>query len=238
MKIDWFYIRMLVLVGLSVFLFVFAIHRNESRKIEEIAISFEDESTPFITRETVNKLLIVSSETVTGKAKENIALSKMEAGVKSHPIIKDADVYMTMSGQVGVSVEQRKPIVRVLGDTSFYIDEDGEMMPLSDNFSAHVPLVTGASKKEISEVYKLADFIRKDAFLAKHIIGLDRQRNGEYILKARKLDYSIDLGKVEQLEKRFSNYKAFYQKGFKDESLDTYKKIVLKFDGQVVCEKR
>ncbi len=238
MRVNWYYIKLLVLLGLTVFLFGFSLKRNEARTVESIAVSFTDESTPFVTRETVNKLLIVSNEKVTGTAKENLALRDMEMRVRSHPIVKNADVYVTMGGELGVTIEQRKPIARLNGATSFYIDEGGEEMPLSDNFSAHVPLVSGASKVHIAEVYKLTDFIRNDDFLTKHIIGIKRNLNGEYILEARKLEYDIALGKVEELQSKFSNYKAFYQKALKDKSLDKYSIITLKYHNQVVCVKK
>lgn len=238
MKINWFYIKMLVLLGFTVFLFGFSVQRNAARQVENVTISFDDESAPFITRETVNKLLIVSGKKVSETSKENLALSIMEKRVKAHPIIKNADVYVSMSGEVGVAIEQRKPIARLNGATSFYLDQSGEVMPLSENHAAHVPLVTGATDKNIDEVFELVDFINKDTFLSKHIIGISRTTSGEYMLKARKLAYTISLGKVEQLNKRFSNYKAFYQKAQKDKSLDNYKTIVLKYDGQVVCEKK
>lgn len=238
MRVNWYYIKLLILLGLTVFLFGFSVKRNEARAVEDIAVTFTDESTPFVTRETVNKLLIVSKDKGTGAAKENLALSDMERRVRAHPIVKNADVYVTMSGKLGVTIEQRKPIARLNGTTSFYIDESGEEMPLSSNFSAHVPLVTGASKKNIAEVYELADFIRKDDFLTKHIIGIERRINGEYILEARKLGYEIVLGKVEELESKFSNYKAFYQKAQKDKSLEKYSTITLKYHNQVVCAKK
>lgn len=229
---------MLILLTLTVFLFGFSLQRNEQREVNEIAIYFDDESSPFVTRETVNKLLIVSDQNMTEKAKGNVALSEMESRVNAHPIVKNAEVYITMRGNIGVAIEQRKPIARFNGATPFYIDELGEVMPLSNNFSAHVPLVTGVTEKEKDEVFKLVDFIRKDSFLTKHIIGAERLKNGEYQLEARKLDFDIVLGKVTQLEKRFSNYKAFYQKALKDKSLGVYSTITLKYDGQVVCERK
>lgn len=229
---------MLVLLGLMSFLFVFALQRNDARTVEDVSISFIDESAPFVTRETVNKLLIVSNEKPTGKAKEKLALSKMEARVNAHPIVKRADVYVTMNGALGVSITQRKPIARCGGTSPFYIDEDGEVMPLSENHSAHVPLVSGASVNDIDEVYKLVKYIKEDSFLKKHIIGINRQPNGEYLLRPRKIDYVISLGDVSELEKRFGNYKAFYQKALNDKSLDTYQTVELKYEGQVVCEKK
>ena len=229
---------MLILLGLTIFLVVFTVRRNEQREVQDVAIFFSDESAPFLTREAVNKLLIVNSKDNASVAKENLALSSLEKRIAAHPIIKKADVYVTMSGKLGVSIEQRKPIARINGTPSFYMDSSGEQMPLSKNFSAHVPLVSGTNKKDSLQVYQLATFIRNDAFLMKHIIGITRDRNDEYVLQARKQDYKIILGGVKDLKKRFNNYKAFYQKALKDKSLNSYKSIVLKYEGQVVCEKK
>ncbi len=238
MKINWFYIKMVFLLGFTICLVVFTVRRNEQREIQEVAIAFSDESAPFITREAVNKLLIVNSKDNVSAAKENLALSSLEKRIIAHPIIKKADVYVTMSGKLGVFIEQRKPIARINGNPTFYMDSFGEQMPLSKNFSAHVPLVSGTSNKDTAQVYQLVSYIRNDTFLRKHIVGITRDKNGEYILEARKQDFKIVLGTVNDLNKRFSNYKAFYQKALKDKSLKNYKTISLKYEGQVVCEKR
>ncbi|MBE16599.1 MAG: hypothetical protein CL867_10145 [Cytophagaceae bacterium] len=238
MQIRSIHIKLIGLIAITVFLYAFSSKRNARRQVEKVVIAFTDEGSPFMTRKTVNKLLIQSNDSVTGKVKENLALNKMEASVKEHPIVKNADVYVTMSGEVGVTVEQRKPIARLNGETSFYMDETGTKMPLSTNFSAHVPLVNGVSKAQWPEVYRLAGFIQKDAFLKKHITGITRDNNGYYRLDARKLDYKLVLGKVKGLSEKFNNYKAFYQKAAKDKTLDHYKTVNLMFENQVVCEKK
>lgn len=238
MRVNWNYIKMLVLLGLTVFLFAFSSQRNARRNVQAAVIQFEDESSPFVTRETVNKLLIQNKDSVTGTVKENLALDIMEARVKAHPIVKNADVYVTVSGQLGVSVKQRKPIARLNGATSFYIDESGEVMPLSENFAAHVPLVSGVGKEQMSAVFDLATFLKVDSFLEEHIVGVMRKKSGDYVLTARMLGYKIVLGEVDQLESKFNNYKAFYQKAVKDKTLNNYKTINLKYKNQVVCEQK
>ena len=229
---------MLLLLGLTVFLFAFSGRRNEGRKVQAAVIQFDDESTPFVTRETVNKLLIQSTDSVTGAVKENLALNTMETRVNAHPIIKNADVYVTVSGQLGVTVKQRKPIARLNGKTSFYMDETGEEMPLSDNFAAHVPLISGVGKNQMSEIFALATFLKEDPFLTEHIVGITRKKEGDYLLTARLLDYKIILGAVDRLDAKFNNYKAFYQKAAKDQTLGNYKTINLKYKNQVVCEQK
>ena len=229
---------MLFLLELTVFLFAFSGQRNARRNVEAAIIQFDDESTPFVTRETVNKLLIQSTDSVTGAVKENLALNTMETRVNAHPIIKNADVYVTVSGQLGVTVKQRKPIARLNGKTSFYMDETGEEMPLSDNFAAHVPLISGVGKNQMSEIFALATFLKEDPFLTEHIVGITRKKEGDYLLTARLLDYKIILGAVDRLDAKFNNYKAFYQKAAKDQTLGNYKTINLKYKNQVVCEQK
>jgi cell division protein FtsQ len=66
-------------------------------------------------------------------------------------------------------VKQKTPIARVFNSNgSFYIDYKGGRMPLSDNFTARVPLVSGEINKKNNE--KLAQVCRLiyDDFLKKH----------------------------------------------------------------------
>jgi cell division protein FtsQ len=162
----------------------------------------------------------------------------METQVNSHPIIKRAQVYVGMNGLLGVDIEQRRPIARLNGKKSFYIDNDGKKMPLSTNFSARVPLVEGVEEGDIDDVYGLIKFINEDSFLEKHIVGLKKQLDGDYVLMPRTLNYKIILGKVEKLSLKFNNYKAFYKKAENDKTLKDYRLITLKYDNQVVCTKR
>ena len=53
----------------------------------------------------------------------------------------------------------------------------------------------------------------------------------------RNFDFQIEFGKMVQVENKFNNYKAFFQKAIVDRSLTKYKKINLRFSHQVVCTK-
>lgn len=238
MRVNWNHIKLVLLLFVTVFLYAFASHRNSERMVPEVRVQFEDESTPFVTRAAVNKLLIQNKEAATKTTKEKLALKEMETRVNSHPIIKRAQVYVGMDGVLGVDVEQRVPIARLNGQESFYIDEDGKRMPLSNNFSARVPLVEGVGDVDVDDVYELIKFINEDSFLEKHIVGLKKQLDGDYVLMPRTLNYKLILGKVEKLPLKFNNYKAFYKKAENDKTLKDYRLITLKYDNQVVCTKR
>jgi len=88
MKINWNFIKFLVVTGLIVFLFSFSKQRNEVRNLTNIEIEFMDENALFITQNSVNKLLIVNNDTLTSIGKETLVLNKMEETLLKNPMIK------------------------------------------------------------------------------------------------------------------------------------------------------
>ena len=81
-------------------------------------------------------------------------------------MIKQAQVFMSVDGSITAKIEQKKPIARVSTNASYYIDEQGSYMPLSTNYTARVPLVTGAiEKNNLSNVFSVAQKVKEDEFL-------------------------------------------------------------------------
>ena len=239
MRVNWNLIKGLVLMALLVFLYAFSANKNGARKVSGIAVNFTSDNNLFITNESVNKLLIQNEQGVTELPKEILDLNGLETALKSNPMIKTAEVYLTVNGEVRAEVEQRKPIARVATNASFYIDDEGKFMPLSTNRSARVPLVTGQIlKNDLNDVFQIAKMIHDDDFLKIHIVEIHQSREKQFTLKTRKLDFEIFLGSLNHLEKKINNLKAFYQKAMKDETLTNYKKVNLQFENQVVCTKK
>jgi len=229
------YTKFVGLVALIAFLFAFTGSRNDSRKIKEVEIEFVEEQNPYVNELTVNKLLIQNQVGVTDVGKEILVLNIVEKGLDAHKMIEDSDVYLTVNGQLKARIKQRTPIARVNAVVPFYVDVTGNTMPLSDNYSAHVPLVSNVSEREVSEIFPLLRKIQQDEFLKKHVVSVYRNQSGDYELGLRVYAFKVIFGKVEQLDSKVENFKAFYQKALKDKSLDKYKKVSLQFRNQVVC---
>ena len=85
--------------------------------------------------------------------------------------------------------------------------------------------------------YNGFNVVAEDDFLKKNIIGVQVLRNGSLIMANRNYDFQIDFGRTINIEKKFKNYKAFFQKAVSDSTLNKYKRINLKFTKQVVCIK-
>ena len=146
---------------------------------------------------------------------------------------------MSVNGGLTARVEQKNPIARVNTNASFYIDDRGSYMPLSSNYSARVPLVTGRiEKNKLDNVFKVARKVYDDQILSKYVTEIHQNDNNTIFLKLRQNSFIVYLGEVDRLDKKFSNLKAFYQKALKDKTLNTYSIVNLQFDNQVVCTKK
>ena len=238
-RFNWITIRLVLMFGLVIFLFSFTSNRNENRKLTKTKVVFVGENPSFLKQETVNKLLIENNDDASAIRKDKLDLNKLEKAVSSNQMVEESEVFVTIDGVLKAVVKQKTPIVRVFdGKRSFYIDYKGNTMPLSANFTARVPLVLGVIRKQNSEA--LAELFRKiydDEFLKKNIIAIQIMPNGSLKMLNRNFDYQIDFGGAKNVDAKFQNYKAFFQKAVVDSSLYKYKKIDLRFTQQVICTK-
>ncbi len=240
MKIfTWANIRLVLMIAVVILLYSFTSQRNAMRKIKKTEIVFVGEKNLFLKPETVNKLLIEKNQDLKTLNKVDLDLNKLEKSISQQKLIQKADVFVSVDGVLKAVVKQKTPIGRVFDETgSFYIDNEGNSMPLSDNYTARVPLLSGEvtviKKEKLSEVLKM---IAEDDFLKKNIIGVQVLSNGSLIMANRNYDFQIDFGRTINIDRKFKNYKAFFQKAVLDSTLNKYKTINLKFTKQVVCIK-
>lgn len=243
MKKYIIHIKFFTLIFLVIFLYGFASHRSTTKKTSDIKVVFSNGENLFISYETVNKLLIQSLGGAINQSKENINLNDVEIFIQNNQMIENAEVFQTLNGELGALITQRTPILRVAnGLESYYYDNQGLKMPLSNDFSARVPITTSEIQKENCEdIVCLAKKIRNDDFLRKQIIGIHQiegKNPKQFELKTREGEQIIIFGDLNRMESKIKNLKVFYKKVMLDGSLNNYKTINLKFNNQVVCTKK
>ena len=238
MKINWNYIKAIVLLSVVLFLFGFSSVRNGNRKVVKSTIEFVEEQKPFITHENVSKLLIQNKLALTSVRKEALDLNALESALNANAMIEKAEVFLNVNGDFSAKIKQKEPIARVLNSGSYYIDNKGGYMPLSSNFTARVPIVTGiVTKNKLSNVFTIASRIEADEFLKKNVVEIIQNKNMSIDLKLRQCRFKVQLGQLEHLDKKINNLKAFFKKAIKDKSLGKYSEVNLQFENQVVCTK-
>ena len=224
-----------VLVGL----YAFTNYRNDHRTVNGIDLAFEGNNNLYTTYEAVNKMLIVKQRGPFKAPKDKVALSTIERWLNEDPMLQNATVYLTVDGELRAVLTQRTPEARVVTDSVFYLDTQGVPMPLSEHYSARVPILSGnLSKQALADCHNIIEFISKDAFLKKNVVGIQVNGDLDYVLQCRLDHFEVRLGAAEALKEKMSNYKAFYNKAVADSSLHRYAMVDVRFKNQVVATKK
>jgi len=202
----------------------------------------------FIDKQEVDHILQVKNNALVGRHMENINIHELETRLKANPFIEFAKVYSDMDGVINVEISQRQPIMRVMNryDQDFYIDQHGLKIPLSGNFTARVLVANGyidelfanhvdtLHTQVAAELYKTADFIRKDSLWNAQIAQIYVNKDHEIELIPRVGNNRILLGDADSLASKFHNLMVFYKKALPTVGWDTYKEINIKYANQVI----
>jgi cell division protein FtsQ len=217
--------------------FAFSSSQNNAKPISEVEVSFIGDNNLFISKTKVDKLLIQNNDYIKCVSKDILDLKALENKLSSHDMIENSEVYISINGILKIDIKQRNPYARVISDPSFYIDNNGTKMPLSDNYSARVLLVHGLNdESKIDYVFKLIKTIRDDEFLNLNVTDILINKS-DISLRVRNCNFEVLVGDLNNLETKIKNFKAFYQKAYRDKILNNYKKVNLQFNNQIVCTK-
>ncbi|MEL0300898.1 MAG: hypothetical protein VW976_03290 [Flavobacteriaceae bacterium] len=208
--------------------------RSKDHINNTLEVIFKGENARFLSKEIVNKLLIQSNDSLFFQQKDMVALNKVEQQFNNHPVIKNAELYTVPQGKLYIEIEERLPIVRIQADTSFYLDEAAQKIPLSERFTAKVPLFYGELKEE--NMYALVQLISRlssDAFLADEVIDYQWENNA-FIIGLRSYPFEVVWGQNHAFDQKVEKLKRFcaYVMENKDK---TFNRINLTYENQVVA---
>ena len=230
----------------------FAESRHQSKRVNAVNISISaDQGHKFIKEADVHYIIRNRiSPQLEDKPFSRINLAEMEKVFKENPYIKEAEVYHDVKGTITIEIAQRNPVLRIFNQegNSFYLDESGDKMPLSLQYTAPVITATGhidasldspdsVDSITVRSLHKLVNYIRTDSFLTALAGQLKVNKDREFQIIPRVGEQTIIFGKAEHLEKRFSKLKAFYRKVLPDKGWYIYDTINLKFRKQIVAKK-
>lgn len=231
---------------------------------EPIVSIAKDTENNFIEREDIINLLRDRGDSINGQPLSSVNVSELENVLNSHVAISKAEVYVSVDGEVSIEVAQRKPVIRIFNydNESYYIDEEGKLMPLSEKYTARVPIANGyiaepyakrymytikdiqndslaKANSVLDDLYEVAMFIHKDEFWKAQVEQVYVNREGELELVPMVGDHRIVLGDAVDIEGKFNKLRIFYEEGLNTTGWwNSYSVINLKFKDQVVCTKK
>lgn len=236
---------------------------REEQLCTEISIEIDrSKQNFFIDEEDVSAMIQDEISSIVNRPLSELNSHDMEIQLNGHPSIKNAEVFKTIDGKLSVKIQQREPIMRVYSSNgdSYYLDKEGQLMPLSDKFTSRVMVANGfiyspynkfvglsfakelpdsiTKRTQLDELFKYADFISKDPFWKAQIEQLHVNKDMDIELIPRVGNHRIVFGDANQIESKFEKLIVFYNKGLSNTGWNEYSVINLKYEGQVVCTKR
>ena len=246
-----------------IFLLGFSSSKQKKKICSKVLIQIDkSDENHFVSVEDVFAMIADEVDTISGKSLISIDTEKIEYQLENHPSIANAEVYKTIDGTLMVEIEQRRPIVRIFprnGD-SFYMDNEGNMMPVSENFTARVMVANGFIKESyfknyhlnareiyqndslsktslLDDIFLFADYVQKHPFWEAQIEQLYVNKESEIELIPRVGNHTIVFGDASNLDEKFNNLMIFYNQGLEKTGWNEYSSINLKFKDQIICTK-
>ena len=186
-----------------------------------------------------NVVNILSKEGLVYENQEVFDIKSIESVIMSQPQIKEAEVFLNLNGLVDVIVEEKKPILRVFESSdSYYLDEDCQIMPLSDLYTSRNLIASGdLNSFNTEDICKLSKYIESDKFLKSLISQIYFEKNN-IILVTRIQNHEINIGDLDFIELKFDNLLCFYNNVINFKGWNYYKSINLKYTDQIICSKK
>ena len=203
----------------------------------------------FVTDPDIRAMFRSEGLQLQGYPLKEINTRELENLLEKNPYIKGAEVSTDVSGRMEIRLKQTIPLVRIMPDgrEGFYLDAEGEVLPLSEKFVPHIFLVSGnitrnggteGGGKQLEEIYRFCNYVGAHPFWSEQIVQLYVNRRGEYELIPRVGAHQILMGSMEQWEIKLRNLELLYQQGLSAYGWNTYRTINLKYTNQVICTKR
>ncbi len=195
----------------------------------------------FIGKKEVENILKQSGIVAVGKNLSEINTGLIENKLEENKLIKKAECYKTPNGTLKIEIFQKMPVLRIMGTSgNYYVDNEGTIMPSSENFSAYLPLATGYIEKEFAttKLYEFALFLQNNKYWETQIDQIYVHANKDIELIPRIGNFQIILGNLNNYEENLEKLKLFYEKGLNEIGWNKYSVINLKYKNQVVCTKR
>lgn len=226
----------------SITLYFYATKNRDNVECKDviIKINYKTEK-PLITEADIYNYLGLpdGKKSLIGKYSANLKMNEMEKKLLQKPIIKKADVYIDMSGEVKIEVTQRNPIIRVMphAKMAYYICDDRVKIPLSSHYTPDLIPATGFVNDKIDrKLYYIGGFVNNNTFWKAQIEQFFVSENQDISFIPFPGVHEVILGDTANLDEKFKKLEIFYKKGLNKIGWDKYKSINLKFKGQVICK--
>jgi len=251
--LKWMFTTLWVVIGAGVIvLLAAAIHKEESRKCTGINVVIKGVSNNFFVDK--KEILQAINEYIDGQPEGQpvhiLNLKSLEADLQKNIWVKSAQLFFDNNAVLQVRVTEREPVARVFSSTgnTFYIDSSIAMLPLSDKYSARLPVFTNfpSDKKVLNRtdslllrnIYTLSMALQADPFWMGMIEQVDITPRRTFELLPKIGNTIIVFGDASNATEKLRKLLVFYKKVMAKTGWDKYSVVNVQYANQVVASRK
>ncbi|MFZ4548877.1 MAG: hypothetical protein ACOYN4_15620 [Bacteroidales bacterium] len=192
----------------------------------------------------------------------DVDVAGINAYLQKEPYLENMDVQVSVEGNIIVTADQCKPIIRYITPTGeqHFIDSKGRIMPINPEYPYKTLIATGEiesilgdgknifsvpdsnkllrySLKSLYDLHGLATVIVADCTLKALIEQVNITKEGKIQLITKAGSHIVYVGDTTDLAEKLENLKSFYKYGLVKTGWNKYGKINLEYKNQIVCTK-
>ncbi|WP_018618029.1 cell division protein FtsQ/DivIB [Spirosoma luteum] len=227
--------------------------RHGQKHVRKVVIQIDQmDGNRFLTRRDVMGYLTnEGADPIIGKDYASVNLKRLEKRLQQHGLVKNCQISRDLPGDLLVVIEQPHPLARLLvsGEgvrilSGQYVSEEGRFFPISMNYSARVPILTGRyfeqNRSLTSErnrpLLELLKRINDDPFWRAQIAELSVDKEGMVTMQPQLGNHQIEFGLPTELDAKFRKLKLVYTDILPAKTWDRYSRINVQYRNQIICE--
>lgn len=173
----------------------------------------------------------------------------VENHIKSNKFVKDAVVLSDHKGRLQIDVFQERPVARIVNPgNSYYLTESGSIMPSSINYSSRVMVIEGSVIDELllsdsvvnnedREMFcEFINYIHQDEFLKAQVASIEVGKDMKLVIYPQVTKQRIEFGTCENYVDKLWKLKVFYRQILPRKGWNSYDRVNLEFENQIICE--
>lgn len=184
-----------------------------------------------------------------GQLVRTFDLQQLEELLKTNLWIRNAELFFDNNDVLHVDITEREPVARVfrVNGESFYVDELGEQLPVTNDQVARVPVFTSFPNETTQErekdsvlqqqVKEMGHYILKNNFWMAQVDQLNIN-NYEFELVPKLGNHVILFGDAKDIEPKFNRLLLFYNRIMNKTGWNYYSALDVRYNKQLVAVRR
>ena len=185
-----------------------------------------------------------------GKAITVFNLQKLEVVLERNVWVRDAELFFDNNLLLHINILEKEPVARIFTNagSSFYIDSSGGIMPLNNKLNVKLPVFTSfpEDKKHLlsndsmllKQIKNLTMYMLNNKFWLAQVAQVDITADNNFEIVPTIGNHIIDFGDGDNYENKFRRLMVFYKQVLSYTGINTYSKISVRYNRQVIGTKK